>query len=127
MSSQSQVRPVVLQLLGNVLVVDSIDAVTLVAKETGNAWRIVTLDGDIRQPSGSLTGGSRPERQAWLLVRKREIEDAEKEISRLREELKELEKSYAVTQTSVTSALTTEESRRLAIEQSKRSLLAYDL
>ncbi|MBS3938020.1 MAG: chromosome segregation protein SMC [Peptococcaceae bacterium] len=126
-SSQPQVRPVVLQLLGNVLVVDSIDAVTLVAKETGNAWRIVTLDGDIRQPSGSLTGGSRPERQAWLLVRKREIEDAEKEISRLREEVKELDKSYTATQTSVTSALATEERQRLAIEQSKRSLLAYDL
>jgi len=126
-SSRSEIRPVIEHLLGNVLIVDDLEAATQVAGETGNAWRIVTLDGDIRLPSGSLTGGSRPERQAWLLMRKREIEDAENEVFRLHAELRELEAAYSSTQAAVTSLLAEEETLRQSIEQVRRLLVTYDL
>jgi len=126
-SCQSEIRAVVEHLLGNVLIVDDLDTATKIASETGNAWRIVTIDGDIRLPSGSLTGGSRPERQAWLLMRKREIEDAEREVARLQLELKELETAYALTQSAVTSLLSEEEAVRQSIMRIRRNLVTHDL
>lgn len=68
--------PVVRHTLGNVLVCDTLESASQVAGLTGYTWRIVTLDGDVVMPGGSITGGSRPERQAWLLSRRRELESA---------------------------------------------------
>ena len=73
----NRLSPVIQQLLGNVLIVDSLDTASWVAKNTNYTWRIVTLDGDVSLPGGSMTGGSKPERQAWMLSRRREVEEAE--------------------------------------------------
>lgn len=43
-------------LLGNVLVVDTIDTALRVQRRIGRYYRIVTLDGDIISPGGSMTG-----------------------------------------------------------------------
>lgn len=83
--------PVVQQILGNVLIVDSLETVSFVAKATGYSWRIVTLDGDVSLPGGSLTGGSRPERQAWMLSRRREIEETESSVVALAAEIATVE------------------------------------
>ncbi|MBT9176103.1 MAG: Chromosome partition protein Smc [Firmicutes bacterium] len=72
----AELGPVVRHTLGNVLICDGLDSASQVAAQTGYTWRIVTLDGDIVLPGGSITGGSRPERQAWLLSRRRELESA---------------------------------------------------
>ena len=125
--STPELRKLVEQLLGNVLVVDNIDTASFVAQETGHMWRIVTLEGDIRLPSGSLTGGSRPERQAWLLARKRESEGSAKEVKRLRQELALLEEEQEALQATLGLALTRAESLRVAIEAGKRTLLGCEL
>lgn len=44
--------------LGNVLVVDHIDTANMVSSMIGNSRKIVTLDGDVVNIGGSLTGGS---------------------------------------------------------------------
>lgn len=125
--STPELRKLVEQLLGNVLVVDNIETASFVAKETGHVWRIVTLEGDIRLPSGSLTGGSRPERQAWLLARKRESEDSTKEVKRLRQELTLLEEEQDSLQATLGIAITRVESLRADIEAGKRTLLGCEL
>ena len=83
--------PVLKHTLGNVLVCDDLESASRIAALTGYAWRIVTLDGDVVLPGGSITGGSRPERQAWLLSRRRELESA----ANLWEEKRLLENSIA--------------------------------
>ena len=82
-ATDNRLAPVVQQLLGNVLIVDSLDTASWVAKNTNYTWRIVTLDGDVSLPGGSMTGGSKPERQAWMLSRRREIEEAEMAVATL--------------------------------------------
>ena len=86
-----ELAPVVRHTLGNVLVCDGLESASQVAALTGYTWRIVTLDGDLVLPGGSITGGSRPERQAWLLSRRRELEDA----AAILEEKRSLEESIA--------------------------------
>jgi len=71
-----ELESVIRQTLGSVLLATGLDEASAVAARTGYTWRVVTLDGDVILPGGSLTGGSRPERQAWLLSRRRELEEA---------------------------------------------------
>jgi len=82
-SVDNRLVPVIQQLLGNVLIVDSLDTASWVAKHTDFTWRIVTLDGDVSMPGGSVTGGSKPERQAWMLSRRREVDEAEVAVATL--------------------------------------------
>jgi chromosome segregation protein len=51
-------RNIVLNLLGNILVVTDLDAGNKLSKMINNRYRIVTLDGDIVNVGGSITGGS---------------------------------------------------------------------
>lgn len=51
-------RNVVLNALGNVIVVDNLTNATNVAKIINHMYKIVTLDGDIINAGGSITGGT---------------------------------------------------------------------
>ena len=51
-------RNVVLNVLGNVIVVDNLTNATSVAKIINHMYKIVTLDGDIINAGGSITGGT---------------------------------------------------------------------
>ncbi len=62
-------------LLGNILLVSSLDEAVTVAKKYSYAFRIVTLEGDVLSPGGSLTGGSEEKRkQDSLFTRGSELE-----------------------------------------------------
>jgi len=49
---------VILNQLGNVIVVDNIDNANKISKEIKNSYKIVTLDGQIINVGGSITGGN---------------------------------------------------------------------
>ena len=50
------------------------------AKATANNYKIVTLEGDVLNPGGAITGGSIDIKNTGLLSRAREIEDLENYI-----------------------------------------------
>ncbi len=56
--TDTKYQNVILNQLGNVLVVKDIDALNLIGNITNHAYRIVTLDGEIAHTGGSITGGS---------------------------------------------------------------------
>lgn len=51
-------RNVVLNQLGNIVLVSDIDSANSIAKTINNRYRIVTMDGEIINVGGSITGGS---------------------------------------------------------------------
>ena len=63
-----------------------------VAKQNGYTFRIITIEGDVINPSGAITGGSVAKKTVNILGRGREIEKLEKETKKLREKVVELEK-----------------------------------
>jgi chromosome segregation protein len=76
--------PVVRALLGDVLVVRDLDA-ALTLRSAVRA-RFVTLDGEVLDAAGTVTGGTR-QGAAWgVLQKKREIKELGREIGRLSEE-----------------------------------------
>lgn len=65
-----EIAPVIDQLLGRTLIARDLDAAHRIAREI-DGWTIVTLQGELVAPAGSVTGGSRM-RGAGLLARERE-------------------------------------------------------
>lgn len=75
-------------LLGRVVVVDTIDHAIALAKEFHYSLHIVTLEGEYLSPGGSMSGGAF-KNNSNLLGRNREIQELEKAIAALREEIAE--------------------------------------
>ncbi|MCR5584397.1 MAG: chromosome segregation protein SMC [Lachnospiraceae bacterium] len=73
---------VIKYLLGRIIVVDNIDNALKLAKANNYSLRIVTLEGEQLNPGGSLSGGSY-KNNTNLLGRKREMEEAEKQVSQI--------------------------------------------
>ncbi len=61
------------QLLGRVVVAEDLDCATLIARRGGHRFRVVTLDGQVINAGGSMTGGYAA-RSAGILSRSKEIE-----------------------------------------------------
>lgn len=82
-------------LLGKVIIVDNMDNAITLSKIVGNGMRIVTVDGEIINSSGSITGGKYKNNSANLLERKAEINKLEAEISALRREYGEKKEKHS--------------------------------
>ena len=72
---------VIRYLLGNTLVCDNIESATIISRRYPRAFKIVTLDGDVINSSGSMTGGSRKDNAGNLLANERRIKEIEENIS----------------------------------------------
>lgn len=77
-------------LLGRTLVVDHIDHGIAIARKYRQSIRIVTLEGELINPGGSMTGGAF-KNSSNLLSRRREIEEFEQTVRQLKREMDELE------------------------------------
>ena len=73
-------------LLGRVVVVDTIDHAIALAKEFHYSLHIVTLEGEYLSPGGSMAGGAF-KNNSNLLGRNRELQELEKAIGALNEEI----------------------------------------
>ena len=83
---------IIYNLLGRTIIIDNMDNAIKIAKQNNYTFRIVTLEGDLINPSGSITGGSVSKKTVNILGRGREIEDLEKELKKVKEKLGKLEK-----------------------------------
>ena len=81
---------IVKNLLGRTVVVEDMDTAIMLARQNGNAFRIVTLQGDIINPTGSMSGGSVQQKTVSILGRGREIESLQKEIEKDKKQLEKL-------------------------------------
>lgn len=80
------------QLLGRTIVVEHIDHGIAIAKKYRQSLRLVTLEGDLINPGGSMTGGAF-KNSSNLLSRRREIEEFEKTVAMLKKEMDDMERS----------------------------------
>jgi chromosome segregation protein SMC, common bacterial type len=76
-------------LLGKIIVVDDINHATLIAKKYNYSLRIVTLEGELLTPGGSISGGAY-RNASNLLSRRREIEEMEEMVASLQTQMKDI-------------------------------------
>ena len=83
---------IILNLLGRTVIVDNMETAIKVAKQNNYSFRIITIEGDLINPSGAITGGSVAKKTVNILGRGREIESLEKEINKIKQKIEKLEK-----------------------------------
>ena len=91
-SFDSKYEQIILNLLGRTVVVDNMKNAIKLAKENQYSFRIITIEGDIINSSGGITGGSVTKKTVNILGRSREIENIQKEIELLKTKNEKLEK-----------------------------------
>lgn len=89
----TQYREIMNSLLGRTAVADDMDAAIAIAKKYAYKFRIVTLDGQIINAGGSMTGGSRTQ-NAGILSRGNELEKLRKALGVMQTELQSMESDY---------------------------------
>ncbi|MHA6251325.1 chromosome segregation protein SMC [Oceanobacillus sp. CAU 1775] len=62
-------------LMGHVLIAESLKDANDIAKLTGRRYRIVTLDGDVVNPGGAMSGGATKKSNQSLFTRDKELEE----------------------------------------------------
>ena len=81
---------IIISLLGRTVIVDNMDNAIKVAKQNGYTFRIMTLDGDMINPSGAITGGSVAKKTVNILGRGKEIEKLQKEIKDIKQKVEKI-------------------------------------
>jgi chromosome segregation protein len=92
---------IVQSLLGNVVIADTLEHANRIAARLQYRYRIVTLEGDVVNAGGSMTGGSLQKKNVSLLGRTRQIDELTKEIAASEEQIVKLQSSV----TSIRKAL----------------------
>lgn len=85
-----QYRDIVENFLGRVMVVEDIDCAIAISKRYKNRYKIVTLDGQVMNPGGSMSGGSKG-KGSGVLSRANLIEELKSEAQKIGNELKEVQ------------------------------------
>ena len=82
---------IVLSLIGKTLIVDNMENAIKIARKNSYSFKVITLDGDVVNPSGMITGGSIAKKTVNILGRGRQIEELQKEITDLENKKKNME------------------------------------
>lgn len=122
-------RPAIEFLLARTVVATDMDAAIKIARQNGFGVKIVTLDGQLINPGGSITGGSVGRREASFLGRGNEIAAMKQTVETLESDLTALrEKARAADndKTAILSELGNIQNRRQGVEvrQAELSILA---
>ncbi len=76
--TEARYQGILENLLGRTVIAETLDDAIAMARKTGNRVRIVTLDGQVMNPGGSMTGGSSA-KSAGVLSRANELKRLEQE------------------------------------------------
>lgn len=94
-------RSIVENLLGNVIVASNLEGASQIARSCGFRYRVVTLDGDIVNAGGSLTGGA-SKQQSSLFTRKAELDQLTAKLDQMEVSILQAEKSVSVEKETLT-------------------------
>ena len=133
---ESEFENVISNLLGNTLIVDTLENATRIANKYRFAFRIVTLDGDVFSTQGAMTGGSRRQNTVGLLSSDRKIEDnavqlelKRKEMDGLKTDKEGLEKrrDKALDELSLLNEMYNGKRQQIMLEREKQAVTERDL
>ncbi|AEB76152.1 chromosome segregation protein SMC [Clostridium botulinum] len=79
--------------LGRTLIAKDMDSALNIAKETNYGFKVVTLDGEVINPGGALTGGSLYHKNSNIIGRKREIGELKEKLKIYNKKINELNKN----------------------------------
>ena len=96
---------IISNLLGKTVIVNDMDTAIVIAKQNKYSFRIVTLKGDIINPSGAISGGSTTQKTNSIIGRTAQIKQLEKEIEKIQKEIEKITKEKEDYENSIESLL----------------------
>lgn len=118
---EEKFRPALDTLLGRIILCETMEMGSRVARESRNWSRIVTLRGEIITPSGSMSGGRQTGKQSG------EILGRKNEITALRDQAQKAEAEYERSQKAVAGAQREREAAEAAVTAAQASRQASQL
>lgn len=88
-------RGVILNQLGNVIVVDNIDTLNKIGKTLNYKYKIVSLEGEVSFAGGAITGGTSKNNNG-MLNQKYELDNLKKELNDKKNSLNSLENNLTI-------------------------------
>ncbi len=85
--TEKEYRNVAKAMLGRIVVVDNVDNAVKIARKFDYGIRMVTLEGELLVPGGAISGGAF-KNNSNLLGRRREMDELEKKVKKLSEDIK---------------------------------------
>ena len=85
--TEEEYRNVAKAMLGRIVVVDNVDNALKIARKFDYGIRMVTLEGELLVPGGAISGGAF-KNNSNLLGRRREMDELEKKVKKLSEDIK---------------------------------------
>ncbi|BBH20905.1 chromosome partition protein Smc [Paenibacillus baekrokdamisoli] len=120
---------IVENLLGNVLISETLEQANRIASKCQYRFRVVTLEGDVVNAGGSMSGGSLQKKGANLLGRQRQIEQlaedvktTELQLTKLRDKISDLRKEQSISNQNVDDLRGQGEQRRIEEQQIRAEL-----
>lgn len=108
-------------LLGNTIIVDTIDNAMKIRRRIAR-YRIVTLDGDVVSPGGSMTGGARNQKNNSPLQTVAELDQLKTKIVKLKKQLTQEQEHYSKLDDEQAALV-----KKLATVEEKKQSLSRDL
>lgn len=113
----SKYAAIVANLLGTVIITSDLKGANELAKKLHYKYRIVTLEGDVVNPGGSMTGGATKGKNYSLLSRKGELEELTDKLPQMEEKTEQLEKQVKQLKESIQQHSHSYEQLRMNSEQ----------
>lgn len=111
-------------LLGRIVIAQDMDKAMSIARKFGYRFRIVTLDGQVLNAGGSMTGGS-VSRSAGILSRANELEALTKQKEGLTDDLKAAAADLANSQRELTAANYELDTASAQLREAENAVLMY--
>jgi chromosome segregation protein len=128
-----KIENVVSNLLGSTVIVENMENAIELARYSMYSFRIVTIDGDVINPQGSLTGGSKKAESSNLIGREREIETLGTDIEKLKQrsaqidqEIANMTKNFAEEKIKLNTLLSECNSKEIELAAEKEKLNKYN-
>lgn len=124
-SYNKKYQDIILSLLGRTVIVEKMDNAISLAKANDYSFRIVTLEGDVINPSGAISGGSVAQKTVNILGRSREIEEIKEKLEEINKQITKItnekeEFSASITDTIEKSAKLEKELQEIEITYATR-------
>ena len=111
-------------LLGRVVIARDLDSAMAMARKFGHRFRVVTLDGQVLNAGGSMTGGS-VSRSAGILSRANELERLNQQKEGLAADLKAADDELSKAQREVTAAQYELDAAAAQLREAEDAVLKY--
>lgn len=89
-------RDIIDSLIGKVVIAKDLDSGISIARKFNYRFRVVTIEGEVLNTSGALTGGSMEGKDCGLLGRSREASGLQKSIAKIKKQIEDMEAEAAV-------------------------------